>query len=562
MSDEEITYTSVRFGKSSELQTQGRHDETQGPRQTVHRECLVPRYLIAISLGILCSLLVAIAVLVAYVSQYSGNNHVLQKTLNNLTQQYQTLQSNNTLMKETLNNKSREFDDLKHQKELDSCNRRCGETKVSDCIKFTGKYVDGSWFCSDIKCYFSMDKKDWSGCIRTCQDCSLSLLKIDDDDELKFLQIKINPSTYWIGLSYNTGKSQWQWIDNGPFNLDSKIANLSHKTRRCAFLSRTRLDYTKCENCYPCICETRMDKLPKSPSSKKERNHSRSGFKAKHTLLTIKMSDEEITYTTVRFGKSSKLQTRGTKDEIQEPRGTVHRECVVPRYLIAISLGILCSLLVAVTVLVAYVSQYSGSKHELQKTLNNLTQQYYTLQSTNSLTKEMLRNKSRELEDFKHQKALDSNREQNRCCGETKVLDFIQFTGKYVDGYWFCSGIKCYFIMDNKHWSGCKQTCQNCSLSLLKIDDDDELKFLQDKVVPNNHWIGLSYSARNIKWQWIDNGTSNLDLMTVKSLQRSGGCATFSFKGINPYDCGRIYPCICENRYDKFPHLVCSREEK
>ena len=44
--------------------------------------------------------------------------------------------------------------------------------------------------------------------------------------------------------------------------------------------------------------------------------------------------------------------------------------------------------------------------------------------------KEMLRNKSRELDDLKRQKELDSSsREQNRYCGETKGLDFIQFTG-------------------------------------------------------------------------------------------------------------------------------------
>ncbi|KAH0508357.1 Killer cell lectin-like receptor 2 [Microtus ochrogaster] len=126
--------------------------------------------------------------------------------------------------------------------------------------------------------------------------------------------------------------------------------------------------------------------------------------------------------------------------------------------------------------LLILASQYSGNQHALQKTLNNLIQQYHTLQKNNSLMKEMLSNKSKELDDLKHQKKLDSsNREQNRFCGETKVLDFIQFTGKYVDGYWFCFGIKCYFMMDNTHWSGCKQTCWDCSLSLLKIDNDDEL---------------------------------------------------------------------------------------
>ncbi|CAO2606889.1 Killer cell lectin-like receptor 2, partial [Lemmus lemmus] len=160
------------------------------------------------------------------------------------------------------------------------------------------------------------------------------------------------------------------------------------------------------------------------------------------------------------------------------------------------------------------VFQYSGNKHELQKTLNSLTQQYHTLQMNNSLMKEVLRNKCRDCDDLKRQKELkeldSSNREQNRCCWETKVLDCIQLTGNYVEGHFFCSGIKCYFIMDNKHWRRCKQTCQDCSLSLLKIEDDDELKFLQVKVKTNSYWIGLSYVARKRKWQWIDNDPSNL----------------------------------------------------
>ncbi|CAO2606881.1 Killer cell lectin-like receptor 2 [Lemmus lemmus] len=47
---------------------------------------------------------------------------------------------------------------------------------------------------------------------------------------------------------------------------------------------------------------------------------------------------------------------------------------------------------------------------------------------------------------------------------------------KHAEAHLFCCGIKCYYsIMDTKHWNDCKQTCQDCSLSLLKIDDDDEL---------------------------------------------------------------------------------------
>ncbi|KAM7335577.1 hypothetical protein ACRRTK_006054 [Alexandromys fortis] len=518
-------------------------------------EYSISLHLIAVALGILCLLLMmAIAVWLTYIFQYSEKNHNLQKTLNDLTQQYHTLQRSNSLMKEMLRNKSRELDDLKRQKELDSSsreqNRFCGETKVLDFIQFTGKYVKVQFFCCGIKCYFIMANKHWSGCKQTCQDCNFSLLKIDDDDELKFLQFKINPNSYWIGLLYNARKNKWQWIDDDPTSLDLMTVKSLQRSGGCAFLSYRGIHTDDCGRNYPCICEMRVD-----------RNHSRSGFKAKHTLLTIKMSDEEITYATVRFGKSSELQTRGRHDETQGLRGTVHRECVVPRYLIAISLGILCSLLVAVTVLVAYVSQNSGNKHELQQTLNSLTQQYHTLQSNNSLMKEMLRNKSREFGDLKCQKELDScNRELNRCCRESKVLDCIHLTGKYVDGYWLCSGIKCYFMMDNKHWSGCKQTCRDCSLSLLKIDDDDELKFLQVKLNPNTYWIGLSYDARKNKWQWIGEEPSNLDSKRANLSYQTGRCAFLSRTRLDNTKCEIRYPCICEMRMDKLPNLPSSKK--
>ncbi|XP_057642717.1 killer cell lectin-like receptor 4 [Chionomys nivalis] len=88
---------------------------------------------------------------------------------------------------------------------------------------------------------------------------------------------------------------------------------------------------------------------------------------------------------------------------------------------------------------------------------------------------------------------------------------------KCAEARLFCCGIKCYyFIMDNKPWKDCKQTCQDCSLSLLKIDDDDELKFLKYQFTTNSFWIGLSYEISKSKWEWIDNGTSKLLLPTAK----------------------------------------------
>ncbi|XP_052031041.1 killer cell lectin-like receptor 5 [Apodemus sylvaticus] len=103
-------------------------------------------------------------------------------------------------------------------------------------------------------------------------------------------------------------------------------------------------------------------------------------------------------------------------------------------------------------------------------------------------------------------------REQNRWYSETKTdLDSSQHTGRGVERHWFCFGIKCYsFIMDRQTWSGCKQKCMNYRLSLLKIDDEDELKFLQLQVFRNSYWIGLSYDNKRKVWEWIDNVPSKL----------------------------------------------------
>ncbi|XP_028737396.2 killer cell lectin-like receptor 2 isoform X1 [Peromyscus leucopus] len=276
------------------------------------------------------------------------------------------------------------------------------------------------------------------------------------------------------------------------------------------------------------------------------------------------MCDEEITYTTVKFHKSSDLQNRERADDTQGPSETGHRECPVPWHLIAIPLGVLCSiLLVIVAVLVTHIFQYSQEKHELQKILNNSHQENSTMQNESYLIEEMLKNKSIDYNALKHD--LDIlNRTLNRCYQETKfVLDSKQQRGKQVEGHWFCYGIKCYyFIIDNKRWNECEQKCRSCSLSLLRIDDDDELKFLQLQIKPKSYWIGLLYKTTTRKWQWSDGGPSKLNLMTVKSLKEIGGCAYLRFTGIHHDDCGRTHPCICEKRMDKFPHSVCSKKEK
>lgn len=108
--------------------------------------------------------------------------------------------------------------------------------------------------------------------------------------------------------------------------------------------------------------------------------------------------------------------------------------------------------------------------------------------------------------------------------------------------------------MDRKPWSGCKQTCQSSGLSLLKIDDEDELKFLQLVVPSDVCWIGLSYDNKKKDWSWVDNGPSKLALNTRKYNIRDGGCMLLSKTRLDNGNCDQVFICICAKRLDKFPH--------
>nr|XP_048288732.1 uncharacterized protein LOC125399297 [Myodes glareolus] len=620
MTDKEITYTTVRFHRSSELQNRGRPDEAQRSRVAGHRKSSASWHFFVIPLGILCSiLLVTVAVLVMLIFQ---DKYELMKCQNNLDQ---STAQNTSFFNKTLTNTSSDYKDCKNQEELNRC---CGKTKaVLDYRKYTGKCNEAHLFCCGIKCYyFIMDNKHWNDCKLTCQDCSLSLLKIDEDDELKFLKYHLTRDTFWIGLSYEINKSKWRWIDNRPSNLDLMKLKLLKENGGCACLSFRGIHEGDCATKHPCICEKRMDILPDSECNKKGKNqktkpatnqtdkqisksskdeqvahssslvddvqelgsqHTISSFHfgreegqnntgwsilqkelssvfhlellreirtGKNNLFFIlsflqlhhhldEMKNQQVIYSNSRvFESSSESQSPASQDETQGPREVGHK----------VALVILCLLLMmAIVVWLTYIFQCSQEKYDQ----SNL---YQTIrQNINSFNK-TLTNESPEHEDCKHEK------EQNRCCEKTKaILDYGKYTGKCAEAHVLCCGIKCYyFIMDNKHWNDCKLTCQDCSLSLLKIEDGDELKFLKYQITADTFWIGLSYEISKSKWQWIDNGPSNLDLMKLKLLKENGYCAWLSFRGIHEGDCGTKHPCICEKRMNRFPDSVCSMKGK
>ncbi|XP_023566366.1 T-cell surface glycoprotein YE1/48-like, partial [Octodon degus] len=215
------------------------------------------------------------------------------------------------------------------------------------------------------------------------------------------------------------------------------------------------------------------------------------------------MSNEEVTYTTVRFlQSSSEAQNRLRPDTTDRPRKADDKGFSVPWHLIAAILGIICLLLLmAVLGLVTKVFQ---DKNEKEKLLEDLRQAH--LAQNDSALKELLTNTTLEYDILKNK----MNQTINRCHEKEKTFAKpLQITGKACKKHWTCYGVKCYyFIMDNKTWEKCKQTCQSHGLSLLQIDDKDEQDFLRPLLHPYQYWIGLTFDTREGRWKWTGSSSS------------------------------------------------------
>ncbi|XP_069904449.1 natural killer cells antigen CD94 [Oryctolagus cuniculus] len=61
--------------------------------------------------------------------------------------------------------------------------------------------------------YFSKEEVTWDESRNLCQNMGSSLVKIDDIQELIFMQSQIK-YTYWIGLYKKGDKHEWMWQDS------------------------------------------------------------------------------------------------------------------------------------------------------------------------------------------------------------------------------------------------------------------------------------------------------------------------------------------------------------
>ncbi|XP_063094279.1 C-type lectin domain family 7 member A-like [Cavia porcellus] len=120
--------------------------------------------------------------------------------------------------------------------------------------------------------------------------------------------------------------------------------------------------------------------------------------------------------------------------------------------------------------------------------------------------------------------------------------------GEYI-GYkdkWSCCGQSCYyFSMKVKNFEDSRKLCKEMNSTLLKIDDAQELNFIQSQVSYFT-WIGLSREGISRHWTWEDNSTSFLP--SVWKDTDSGNCGSLTPTNVTDHDCSKLTPCICEKK--------------
>ncbi|XP_059743049.1 killer cell lectin-like receptor 2 isoform X2 [Bos taurus] len=88
-----------------------------------------------------------------------------------------------------------------------------------------GEKCKSKWSCCGQKCYYFLDElKNFEESKKSCKEMDSTLLKIEDKEELNFIQSRLSYYFYWIGLSRKGTRNQWTWEDKSmPFLKSSQV---------------------------------------------------------------------------------------------------------------------------------------------------------------------------------------------------------------------------------------------------------------------------------------------------------------------------------------------------
>ncbi|XP_063094670.1 C-type lectin domain family 7 member A-like [Cavia porcellus] len=111
---------------------------------------------------------------------------------------------------------------------------------------------------------------------------------------------------------------------------------------------------------------------------------------------------------------------------------------------------------------------------------------------------------------------------------------------------WSCCGQSCYYFSTKvKNFEDSRKFCKEMDSTLLKIEDPQELNFIQSQVFYFT-WIGLSREGISRHWTWEDKSTPFLTSAWKDS--EIGNCGSLTPTKVTALDCSKLTHCICEKK--------------
>uniref|UniRef100_A0A5F9CWI5 C-type lectin domain-containing protein n=1 Tax=Oryctolagus cuniculus TaxID=9986 RepID=A0A5F9CWI5_RABIT len=212
------------------------------------------------------------------------------------------------------------------------------------------------------------------------------------------------------------------------------------------------------------------------------------------------MTEEKVTYSELKLSHAKKKEGK---------RHLAHKK---RENLCTVILGIICALLLLASIGLGYMF--------FQKCPKCTTQDMGNIKEKNT--------SSLQLEDHS---VLPSGIET--ACGSLQGRPFCWTRNWY------------YFSKEEVTWDESSNLCQNMNSSLVKIDDIQELIFMQSQI-KYTYWIGLYKKGDKHEWMWQDSTKLAQNLTFHQSYKMNEKCGCLKPRYITSADCSRPFRYICE----------------
>ncbi|XP_008576286.1 PREDICTED: C-type lectin domain family 7 member A isoform X1 [Galeopterus variegatus] len=204
-----------------------------------------PWRLIAVILGVLCLVILVIAVVLGTKTIWRSNS------------------GNNPLKNENFPSRNKKNQSQPTQSSLEEI---VAPTKALNTTGVLSSPCPPNWITHEKSCYlFSTSLDSWNSSKRRCSQLGSNLLKIDSLKELEFIgrQVSSQPdNSFWIGLSHPQTEGPWLWEDGST--VSSKLfqirstATQENSSHNCAWIHVSIIFDQLCNVSSYSICEKKL----------------------------------------------------------------------------------------------------------------------------------------------------------------------------------------------------------------------------------------------------------------------------------------------------------------